>query len=215
MKKRLHNQPSPRKVRLIENSEEYSFENFFRLTRAKFEFELFNGRMSQPTTRISFERGDSAAVLLFDPEKDCVILVRQFRYPAYANLLAANAASQAEKAWLLEIVAGVQDQDVGISNIARKELLEEAGYEVDLTRLEKIATFFPSPGASSEKVTIYKAEVTSEDQTQAGGGIEAEGEDIQVVELAFSEAIRRIETGEICDGKTLIALQALALSKRP
>jgi ADP-ribose pyrophosphatase len=169
--------------------------------------------MSEPVTRLSFERGDSVGVLLYDPAEEVVVLVRQFRYPVYAGLAAgARAGEGARQAWLLEIAAGVKDADRGVEDMAHKELLEEAGYKV-AGELRHISTIYPSPGGSSERIHIYLGYVDHRRQTGTGGGVVAEGEDTQVVVLPFREALEMVARGEIGDAKTIVALQYLALHK--
>ena len=92
------------------------------------------------------------------------------------------------------------------------ELLEEAGYEVE-DDLQYITTFYPSPGGTSERAHLFLGEVDHDQRIGKGGGVVAEGEDTQVVVLPFREAMDMIERGEICDAKTIIALQHLALLK--
>jgi ADP-ribose pyrophosphatase len=169
--------------------------------------------MSNPVTRISLERGDSVGVLLHGPERDAVVLVRQFRYPVYAGLGPDERAGDgARRAWLLETVAGVQDVGRSAIEVGNKELLEEAGYAVR-GGLQPIATFYVSPGGTSERIFLYLGEVDAGERAGEGGGVAAEGEDIEIVELPFDEAMDMIARGEIQDAKTIIALQHLALRK--
>ena len=146
-------------VRVLDEREDYSFGKLFRMVRAKLQYRRFDGAMSAPITRISFERGDSVGVLLYDPSEDAVVLVRQFRYPVYAGLSpAAREGDGARQAWLLEIVAGVQDAGRTIVDVANKELLEEAGYRVT-GPLEPTMTIYPSPGGSSERIYLFLGKV--------------------------------------------------------
>jgi ADP-ribose pyrophosphatase len=199
-------------VKMLDESEDYAFGRLFRIVRAKLQYRRFDGAMSAPVTRINFERGESVGVLLHDPSDDTVVLVRQFRYPVYAGLApAAQDGDDARLAWLLEIVAGVQDAGRNIVDVANKELLEEAGYRVTGS-LHPIATIYPSPGGSSERIHLFLGEVDQlRGRVARGGGVAAEGEDTQVVVLSFSEALAMIARGDICDAKTIIALQDLAL----
>jgi ADP-ribose pyrophosphatase len=200
-------------VKIIRTEEKYRFQDLFRLVEAEFQFRQFDGRMSEPETRVNFERGDSVGVLLYDPGDDAIVLVRQFRYPVYASLdPAARAGDGARRAWLLEIVAGVHDPGRSVKGVARKELLEEAGYQVK-GELQPITTLYPSPGGSSERIHLFLGEVDHRQRVGAGGGVPAEGEDIQIVVLPFSQAMDLVARGEINDAKTIIALQHLALRK--
>ena len=201
-------------VKILDQVEDYSFGKLFRIIRATLQYRRFDGRMSDPVTRINFERGDSVGVLLYNPHDDAVILVRQFRYPVYAGLDPdEREGNGAQRAWLLEIVAGVVDEGRTIKEVANKELLEEAGYEVE-DDLQYITTFYPSPGGTSERVHLFLGEMDHRQRIGKGGGVVAEGEDTQVMVLAFREAMDMIASGEISDAKTIIALQHLALKTR-
>ena len=186
------------KVKVLRESREY--DGFFKVDKAVFQHEKFDGTMSEPVTRLNFNRGDAVAVLLYDEEKDSVVLVRQFRYPAYVN---------DGPGWLLEIVAGVIEEGCDAVSTARRELIEEAGYNAD--NLELIGRFYLSPGGCSERIYLYLG--TSLSRDGSGGGLDSEHEDIQVVEMPLAEAMKMIGTGEICDAKTVIALQWLQLKK--
>jgi len=178
-------------------------DGFFRVDRVQLRHERFDGRMSPPMTRLLFERGDSVAVLPYDRKRDEVLLVRQFRYPAFVR---------GGPGWLWEIIAGMQEEGVDPKDVARNEAMEEAGYR--LGPLRHIATVYPSPGGSSERVAIYLASVTEADRVSAGGGLEESGEDIQVRMVPLDEALAMIEDGRIMDAKTVLALQYLALHRR-
>lgn len=184
------------KVRILEESREY--DGFFKIDKAVLQYEKFNGEMSEEITRLNFNRGDSVALLLYDEGKDSVILVKQFRYPAYVN---------DGPGWILEVVAGVIEGERDAVSVARAELLEEAGYEVD--HLELISRFYVSPGGTSERIHLYLG--YSHQKIGSGGGLRSEHEDIQAMEIPLDEAIKMIDTGEICDAKTIIALQWLRL----
>ena len=184
------------KVRILKETREY--DGFFKIDKAVLQYEKFNGEMSQEITRLNFDRGDSVALLLYDEKRDSVILVKQFRYPAYVN---------DGPGWILEVVAGIMAEERDTVSVARAELLEEAGYEVD--DLEFISRFYVSPGGTSERIHLYLG--LAHRQTGSGGGLADEHEDIQVIEIPLDEAMKMVETGEICDAKTIIALQWLKL----
>jgi nudix-type nucleoside diphosphatase (YffH/AdpP family) len=201
------------RVQILESSVDYTYGDLFRIVRARLQYRRFDGSMSKPVTRISFERGDSVGVLLHDPDDDTVILVRQFRYPVYARLdLSARTGEGAQRAWLLEIVAGVLDEGRTVQEVAHKELLEEAGYTIQ-GDLRPISTFYVSPGGTSERVYLFLGQVGRRQRTGTGSGVAAEGENTQVVVLPFSEAMAMVARGEIQDAKTILALQYLALHK--
>jgi ADP-ribose pyrophosphatase len=200
-------------VKILDLAEDYSFGKLFRIIRATLQYRRFDGRMSDPVTRINFERGDAVGVLLYDPHDDAVVLVRQFRYPVYTSLDPDERAGDgAKRAWLLEIVAGVQDAGRTVKDVAHKELLEETGYQVQ-GDLQPITTIYPSPGGTSERIHLFLGKVDHRQRAGKGGGVAAEGEDTQIVVLPFHEAMDLVARGEICDAKTIIALQHLALLK--
>lgn len=181
----------------------------FRVNVSRLRYERFNGALSETVTRINFERGDSVAVLLTDRESDVVYLVKQFRYPVYAGL-AKKPGFRSSDAWTLEIVAGVIEEGESDIAIARKELREEAGFSLS-SDLEHLISVYPSPGGSSEVIHVYLGYVTRDERVARGGGIESEGEDIEVAEMPLTEAMEMISSGRIRDAKTVIALQHLAL----
>ena len=186
------------KVRVLEESREY--DGFFKIDKATLQYEKFDGEMSEEITRLNFNRGDSVAVLLYDEKKDSVILVKQFRYPAYVNH---------GPGWILEVVAGAMERGQDAVSVARAELVEEAGYQVG--DLEFISRFYVSPGGTSERIHLYLG--LAHRKVGSGGGLISEHEDIQVVEIPLDEAMEMVETEEIRDAKTIIALQWLKLRK--
>jgi ADP-ribose pyrophosphatase len=198
-------------VKILDLVEDYSFGSMFRVSRATLRYRRFDGHMSEEITRINFERGDSVGVLLYDQDEDEVVLIRQFRYPVYASIdPEIIKEGGAKQAWLLEVVAGIIDPGYSAVEIASKELLEEAGYVVQ-GELRPIATFYPSPGGTSELISLFLGLVNHKDRLNAGGRLTSKGEDIQVESLPFQESMMMIGRGEICDAKTIIALQHLAL----
>ncbi len=203
----------PENVTLLEQVEDYAFENLFRALRARIRYQRFDGEMSEEITRIAFQRGDSVAVLLYDPIEDVVVLTRQFRYPLYAGIEPQILKEEgARVAWSLEIVAGTIEPDHSAHEIASREVLEEVGYAIQGS-LRPVAAIFTSPGWTSERMFLFLGLVDYKDRLHAGGGLPSEGEDIQVEILPFEEAMARIEHAGISDAKTIIALQHLALLK--
>jgi nudix-type nucleoside diphosphatase (YffH/AdpP family) len=200
-------------VDVQEETVRYAFGSLLRVVEARLRYRRSDGQMSEPITRVNFERGDAVGVLLYDRQRDAVILVRQFRYPVYAGLSEEERQGEgARQAWLLEIVAGIAEGDQSALEVGRRELLEEAGYVVQ-GELKFIASIYPSTGGSSERIHLYWGEVSAARPSGAGGGLKEEGEDTEVVVLPFQAAMDMIASGEICDGKTIVALQYLALHK--
>jgi len=184
-------------------SQERILDGFFKIDRAVVSYERFDGTMSAPMTRLVFERGDSVAVLLFDRQRREVVLVQQFRYPAYVR---------DGDGWLWEIIAGTQEEGRSPEEVVRAEALEEAGYHLDA--LHHVATVYPSPGGTSERMHIFLAPVSAAQRVGRGGGLAESGEDILVRTFSLEEALRMVEDGRIADAKTVLALQYLALHEQ-
>jgi nudix-type nucleoside diphosphatase (YffH/AdpP family) len=180
-------------------SSELILDDFFQVARARIRFERYDGSLSTPVTRLVFERGDSVAVLPYDHERREVVLVEQFRYPAYVR----NGPG-----WLWEIIAGMHDAGRSADQVVRSEAIEEAGYH--LGALRHIMTVYPSPGGCSERIHIYIAPVTRAQRVGVGGGLPESGENILVRTFALEKALRMVEDGQIVDAKTILALQYLA-----
>ena len=174
------------------------FDDKFKIEETTLRFQKFNGQMSDTVHRLVFERGDSAAALLFNTDTQKVLLIEQFRYPTYEK----------GPGWIQEIVAGVIDQNEQSEETIRREIREEIGYEVK-GALTHIATFYVSPGGTSERNMVYYAEVSNADRVSAGGGKVSEHEDIELVETTLSDLWQALDNGNIIDAKTLIAVQWL------
>ncbi len=177
------------------------YDGFFRFERHRVRFRLFSGGWSQPIEREVLERGHAAAVLPYDPERDRVVLLEQFR---------AAAIDAPGGPWLIEIVAGIIEPGESAEAVIRREAVEEAGSVIGET--EFIGEFLLSPGGSSERLAMYCGRV---DSTSAGGihGLAGEGEDIRVFTMAADEALAAIADGRIRNANAVIALQWLALNR--
>jgi ADP-ribose pyrophosphatase len=182
---------------------EVPYQGFFRMERVRFRHRLFGGGWSRELVREVFERGHAAGVLLWDPDRDEVVLIEQFRVAA----VDAPAGP-----WQLEIVAGIIEGDEPAEEVVRREAVEEAGCEV--TDLRFVCEYLASPGGSSERVSVFVGRVdATRVETSVARGLEHEGEDIRVHLLPFAEAMRRVEDGGIPNVLALIALQWLALHR--
>jgi ADP-ribose pyrophosphatase len=177
-------------------------DDFFQVLRATFRFDKLDGTTSAPLERLVFERGDSAAVLLYDQASDLVVLVQQLRLPVYLR---------EGEGWLLELVAGMVDEGRTPEEVVRSEALEEAGYRLEA--VQPIATVYLSPGACTERIHIYLARVSDAQRVQAGGGLPESGEDIRVRAFPLAEALAMAADGRIRDAKTVLALQYLAMQQ--
>ena len=191
----------PKTVKII--SEKRVYDGFFKIDEAHLQHELYNGAMSTELTRLNFNRGDSAAVILHDPMSDTIIMTEQFRYPV----------STKTNGWILEIPAGsIEENENSDPTITlRRELMEEIGYSVNSFR--KIANFFVSPGGTSERIHLFYAAIAPQNKITTGGGLVMEGEDIRMVTMAVKEALYKITIGEIADAKTIIGLQWLQINR--
>ena len=147
----------------------------------------------------TYDRGNGATILLYDPERRTVLLTRQFRYPVYVN--------DHPDGLLLETAAGLLDADDPETAI-RREAIEETGHEV--IDLEHVFDLYMSPGSVTERIHFYAARYSAETARHAGGGLHEEGEHIDVVELPFDDALAAVGTG-IVDAKTILLLQWAAL----
>lgn len=178
------------------------FDDAFKIQEATLRFQKFNGQMSESVRRLVFERGDSAAALLFNRDTQRILLINQFRYPTYEK----------GQGWLYEVVAGTIDANEQPEECIKREIREEIGYEAN--ELTHIATFYVSPGGTSERIILFYGEVGDADRVSAGGGLASEHEDIQLVELTLPDLWQALENGDIVDAKTLIAAQWLQQRKQ-
>lgn len=178
-----------------------AFEGYFRIDRYRLRHRLFAGGWSGEVVREVFERGHAAALLPYDPARDMVVLIEQFRIGAYAA---------GEPAWLTELVAGIIEEGEAPDDVARRETVEEAGLKIGA--LEPITTFFVSPGGTTQTTALFIGRVES---AGAGGihGLDDENEDIRVTAMSFDEAMAMCAEGRIREAATLIALQWLALNR--
>jgi ADP-ribose pyrophosphatase len=179
------------------------FEHFFKIESAMLRYERYDGKMSDKVERLSLERGDAVAAVVHNARNNTVILVEQFRYPAYEN----------GPGWILEIPAGIVEphKDKTPADTVRRELVEEIGYSVE--KLQPISTFYLSPGGSSERVFLYYVRVTPRQKTGEGGGLVSEGENVRIVSMKVDEAFEKVDEGKIVDAKSIVGLQWLKLQR--
>lgn len=174
-------------------------DNWYILRKATFDYLRNNGEW-QTQSREVYDRGNGATILLYNLAQQTVVLTQQFRFPAFTNGL--------ESGLLIETAAGLLDSASPEERI-RLEAEEETGYQVQA--IQKVFEAYMSPGSVTEKLYFYVAEYQPKDKLAAGGGLESEGEDIEVLELPFKQALEMMKTGEIQDAKTIILLQHAAL----
>ncbi|MGI9500751.1 MAG: NUDIX domain-containing protein [Geminicoccaceae bacterium] len=188
-----------RQVRVIERK--LAFDGYFKIIRYRLVHRLFAGTDGPELSREVFERGRAVAVLPYDPKRDEVVLIEQFR---------PGALGVEPDPWLIETIAGILEPGEDVIDVARREAKEEAG--LDLEDLYAITRYFASPGGSTETVDLFVARV---DATDIGGfyGLADEGEDIKVHVIPFKRALAWLEEGQIKVATTIIALQWLILNR--
>jgi ADP-ribose pyrophosphatase len=193
--------PDPRPDPRVEVREKTTpFKGYFQVDRYRLRHRKFDGGWTDEMTREIFERGHAAAVLLYDPKRDAVVLIEQFRPGAYAAGV---------DPWLIEIVAGIIEEGETPEGVVRREAVEEAGCTV--SELHPIGCFLATPGGSSETVALFCGRT---DSRGAGGihGLDHEHEDIRVLALSRQEALERLAAGGITNMPAVVALQWLALN---
>jgi nudix-type nucleoside diphosphatase (YffH/AdpP family) len=168
------------------------------LKKVTFDYRRRDGSLERQV-RQTYDRGNGAVILPYDPVRGTVLLVRQFRLPAYVS-------GHVEP--LIEACAGLLDKDDPETCI-RREAEEELGYRLRAT--EPVFHIFMSPGSVTERLMFFVARYSPGDRIGLGGGDAHEGEDIEVLELTLDEALGMIERGDIIDGKTIMLLQHIRL----
>ena len=181
------------KIKLVKT--EIRSSNWYVLKKVTYEYQNRNGHW-ETQQREAYDRGNGATILLYNREQRTVILTRQFRVPTYIN---GN-----EDGMLIEACAGLLDKD-NAEDCIRKETEEETGYKV--SKVRKIFEAYMSPGSVTEILYFFVAQYTKDMKVSEGGGVEAEQENIEVLELDFDTAYGMIGSGEIRDGKTILLLQ--------
>lgn len=189
--------PAGSPVRIVE--ERLLSDDWYVLKKTTFEYRCRDGRWERQS-RETYDRGNGAVLLLFNVDRSTVVLIRQFRFPAFINGCIDGL--------LVEACAGLLDGEDPHTCI-RREAEEETGFRIRSPR--KILEAYMSPGSVTEKLHFFVAEYELQDRVSAGGGDAAEGEDIEVLELTLASALQMIGTGAIQDGKTIMLLQYAAL----
>ncbi len=176
-------------------------DNWYLLNKITFDY-LRNDGQWQTQIRESYDRGNGATVFMYNKETNNIILIQQFRIPTYLN---GNNTGL-----LIETCAGLLDADDPETCII-KEIQEETGYTIE--KVTKVFEAYMTPGAVTEKLHCFIAEYTDEMKTNDGGGLVAEQEDIEVLEMPFPKAIELLNEGKIKDAKTMLLLQYAIIHK--
>ncbi|CAI0729084.1 GDP-mannose pyrophosphatase nudK [Serratia entomophila] len=186
------------RVRIVETR--VLSDDWYLLKKTTFDFLRRDG-VWQRQSRETYDRGDGAVILLFNRAAQSVVLTRQFRFPVFVN---------GHDGMLIEAAAGLLDNASPEERI-RAEVEEETGYSVQ--NVQKVFEAYMSPGSVTEKLHFFVGEYRAADRINGGGGVEAEGEDLEVLELPLEQALQAIRQGTIVDAKTIMLLQYVALNR--
>ncbi|WP_445385370.1 NUDIX domain-containing protein [Robiginitalea sp. IMCC44478] len=189
----------PLNQRLRNIQKEILSDAWYKLYRYTFDYLRSDGSWDRQQ-REAYDRGNGAAVLLYNPQAETILLTSQFRMPTYIN---GNPTG-----FLTEACAGVLDQAEPEICIQR-EILEETGYSV--AGVEQVMEVYTSPGAVTERMFLFVARYNAAMKQNEGGGLAAESEDIELLEWTYKEALQAMENNQIRDAKTLLLLQYAAL----
>ena len=182
-------------------SDEVLSNNWYTLKKYTFDYQRADGQWEKQS-REAYDRGNGAVILLYNREKQTVLLTRQFRIPTYVN---GN-----ETGMLIEACAGLLDRD-NPEDCIRRETEEETGYKIN--SVEKIFEAYMSPGSVTEILYFFVAEYSEDMKVSDGGGSAQEQENIEVLELPFGKALDMVKSGEIKDAKTIMLLQHAQLTQ--
>jgi ADP-ribose pyrophosphatase len=183
---------------------ETKYDGFFKLNEYELKHKLFSQKQSNTFTREIFERGDAVVVMLYDPLKDSVLLLEQFR----PGVLRANVTP-----WMLEFIAGMFDDNESPIDVAIREAKEEANIDLTPESIKPIMKYFSSPGGTSECIYLYWATFDSSDISSGSiHGLAHENEDIMLHVVSRIEALALLSEGKISNAATVIGLQWLAIN---
>jgi len=186
------------RVRIVETR--VLSDDWYLLKKTTFDFLRRDG-VWQRQNRETYDRGDGATMLLFNRQVQKVVLTRQFRFPVFVN---------GHDGMLIEAAAGLLD-NVSPEERIRAEAEEETGYRVQ--NVQKVFEAYMSPGSVTEKLHFFVGEYDADSRVSDGGGVEAEGEDLEVIEMPLADALHAIRQGTIVDAKTIMLLQFVALNR--
>ncbi|MEO6283281.1 MAG: GDP-mannose pyrophosphatase NudK [Dyadobacter sp.] len=182
-------------------NEEVLSDNWYTLRKYTFDYQRHDGNWERQS-REAYDRGNGAVILLYNAQKQTVILTQQFRLPTYTN---GNHTGM-----LIEACAGLLDKD-NAEDCIKREAEEETGYK--LSSVRKIFEAYMSPGSVTEILYFFVAEYADDMKVSDGGGCETEQENIEVMEIPFTKAIEMVASGEIRDAKTIMLIQYAQLNR--
>lgn len=185
------------------------YQGYFRIARYRVRHKLFEGGWSGVFAREVFERGHAVAVLPYDPDADQVVMIEQFRIGAFTAIGDGMFAADASP-WLIECVAGIAEKGEDPEEVARREIKEETGRDID--EMVPVHHYLVSPGGTSETVTVYCGRVDASG-VEGIHGLSHEGENIRPFALPVAEAFRLLDNGHIVNAMTIIALQWLRANR--
>lgn len=188
-------------VKIKINSEEILHQGWSKLSKFTYDYTHPDGR-TEVHVREAYNRGNGITALLYNREKKTVLLIRQFRLPTYLN---GNQSGM-----LIECCAGKLETEVPIEGMKR-EIEEETGHRV--TEIHKVFESYMSPGTVTEVLHFFVASYSEKTKVSAGGGLAHEHENIQTLEIPFSDALQLVKAGQIKDAKTIMLLQYAAINK--
>jgi len=171
------------------------------LHRIDYDYHFSNGEWKR-VSRECYNRGNGTGILLYNLEKSTVILTKQFRMPVYEN--------NVEEGMSIEVCAGALDQNENPKTCIIREVEEEVGYKIQ--EANEVIQAYMSPGALTEKLYLFTAEISEDMKIGSGGGLESEKEDIEVMEVKFSTALAMVKNKQIIDAKTIMLLQYAELN---
>lgn len=170
-------------------------DNWYTLNKYTYDYQKDDGSW-ETQEREAYDRGNGAAILLYNRKKGSVVLTKQFRMPTYVN---GN-----EDGMMVEVCAGLLD-GLNPEECIKKEVEEETGYQIDKVR--KVFESYMSPGSVTEILHFFVGEYEARMKVNEGGGAADETENIEVLEMPFSTAMSMISSGEIKDSKSIMLLQ--------
>ena len=188
-------------IRIKNSKKTLLSDNYYTLNKFNFYYQMSDGSWVHQMREV-YERGHGAGILLYNTTKKTVVLIKQFRLPTFLH--------DNKDGFLIEIPAGLLDLDNSEQCVIR-ETEEEVG--IRLKSVKKVYEGYSSPGVLTEKMHFFVGEYTDDMKVSEGGGLESETEDIEVLEIPFTEAVRMLSEGEIVDTRTIVLLQYAIIHK--